>query len=87
MSRDPWPNLRPGISDVGKRMIAITPGATDLPNASVIYASAGGSVTYIPEQNTNAETVTETVAQGWLSPVIVRRVTAATATLWQVVTA
>ena len=86
MSRDPWPNLQPGISDVGKRMIAVTPGSSDLTNASVIYAAAAGSVTYIPDQNTDAETVTETVAQGWLSPVIVRRVTAATATIWQVLT-
>ena len=87
MSRDPWPNLRPGISDVGKRMVAITPAGTDFANASVIYASVGGSVTYIPEQNADAVTVTETVAQGWVSPVLVRRVTAATATLWQITTA
>ncbi len=87
MARDPWPNLRPTISDVGKRMILVTPGASDFANASVIYASAGGSVTYIPEQNTNAESITETVAQGWLSPVLVRRVTAATATVHQIVTA
>jgi hypothetical protein len=84
---DPWPNLRPGISDVGKKMVAITPSGTDFSAASVIYASVGGSVTYVPEQNANAETVTETVAQGWVSPVIVRRVTAATATVWQILTA
>jgi hypothetical protein len=87
MSRDPFPNLRPGISDIGKRMVAISPGSTDFANASVIYAAAGGDVTYIPEQNADAATVTETVAQGWLSPVLVRRVTAATATVWQVLTA
>jgi hypothetical protein len=87
MSRDPWPNLRPGISDVGKKMLAVTPGSSDFANASLIYAAAAGDVTYIPEQNANADTVTETVAQGWVSPVLVRRVTAATATIYQVLTA
>lgn len=86
MSRDPWPNLRPGISDVGKRMVAITAGSSDFANASLIYATAAGSITYIPEQNTNAETVTETVAQGWVSPVLVRRVTSGTG-LFQILTA
>lgn len=87
MSRDPWPNLRPGISDVGKKLVAITPAGTDFANACLIYAGVGGDVTYIPEQNLDANTVTETVAQGWVSPVLVRRVTAATATLYQVLTA
>jgi hypothetical protein len=86
MSRDPWPNLRPGISDVGKRLAPITPGASDFANASLIYASVGGNVTYIPEQNLDAEAVIETVTQGWVSPVLVRRVTSATATLHQIVT-
>lgn len=87
MSRDPWPNLQPGISDVGKKMLLITPSGTDFANASLIYASVGGSVTYIPEQNLDANAVTETVAQGWVSPVLVRRVTAAAATVYQIVTA
>lgn len=86
MSRDPFPNLRPGISDVGKRMIAITAAADDFPNASLIYATAAGAVTYVPEQNTNAEAVTETVAQGWVSPVLVRRVTSGTG-FYQIITA
>ena len=87
MSRDPWPNLQPGISDVAKKLVLIAPGATDFANACVIYCAVGGDVTYIPEQNADANTVAETVTQGWLSPVLVRRVTAATATLYQVITA
>lgn len=87
MSLDPYPNLRPGVSDVGKRMIAITPSSSDFGTASLIYATAAGDVTYVPLQNGNANTVTETVFQGWVSPVLVRRVTAATATVWQVLTA
>lgn len=86
MARDPWPNLQPSISDVGKRLALITPGSSDFSNASVIYCGVAGNVTYIPEQNTDAETVTEAVTQGWLSPVLVRRVTAATATVYQVLT-
>ena len=84
MSANPWPNLQPGISDVGRRMVAITPGASDLPMHSVIYCTVGGSVTYVPAGNPDAATVTETAAQGWLSPVLVRRVTAAAGTFWQV---
>lgn len=86
MSRDAYPNLRPGISDVGKALLPITPGASDFQTASLIYARAGGDVTYIPLQNTDAQTVTETVTQGWISPVLVRRVTAATASLSQILT-
>ncbi len=87
MSRDPWPNLRPGISDVGKRLAPITPGASDFANASLIYASVGGNVTYVPEQNDPAtEAATVTVTQVWVSPVLMQRVTSATATLHQIVT-
>lgn len=87
MARDPWPNLRPGISDVGKKLVLVTPGSSDFPVSSLIYASAAGDVTYIPEQNADGATVTETVTQGWVSPVLVRRVTAATATIQQILTA
>jgi hypothetical protein len=86
MSRDPWSNLQPGISDVGKRLAVVTPGASDLANSSLIYATVGGTITYIPEQNADGETVSETVAQGWVSPVLVRRVTAAAATVYQIIT-
>ena len=86
MARDPWPNLQPGISDVGKRLALVTPSGTDFANATVIYCGVAGNVTYIPEQNADGETVTEAVGQGWLSPVLVRRVTAATATVYQVMT-
>jgi hypothetical protein len=43
-------------------------------------------VTYIPEQNADGEAVSETVAAGWVSPVLVRRVTAAVATVHQILT-
>ena len=86
MARDPWPNLRPTISDVGKKLVAITAGSSDFAVSSLIYAAAGGSITYIPEQNGDSDTVTETVTQGWVSPVLVRRVTSGTG-LYQILTA
>lgn len=86
MSLDPYPNLRPGISDVGKALLPITPGPSNFPTASLIYARTAGDVTYIPLNNPDATTVTETVTQGWISPVLVRRVTAATASLSQILT-
>ena len=49
MARDPWPNLRPTISDVGKKLVAITAGSSDFAVSSLIYAASGGSITYIPE--------------------------------------
>lgn len=67
-----------------KKLLAVVAASTDLNTYSLIYASASGSITYIPALNADVATVTETVLQGWVSPVLVRQVTAATATVWQI---
>lgn len=67
-----------------KKMAAITPGATNFTTYSLIYCSVGGTVTYLPALNDDAVTISETVSAGWVSPVLVRQVTAAVATVYQI---
>lgn len=58
------------------KMTAVAASATDFTTYSLIYATAATSVTYLPEMNADGVTVTESVSQGWVSPVVVRNVSA-----------
>jgi len=80
---DPYAYMPLSLETPKKKMTAITPGASDFDTYSLIYCTVGGTVTYLPVLNDDAATVSETVAAGWVSPVMVRRVSAAAATVYQ----
>ena len=81
---DPYAFSSHSLEIPKKKLLAIVAAGTDLGTYSLIYATAAGSVTYVPALNDDAATITETVMQGWVSPVLVRQVTASTATVWQI---
>lgn len=73
-----------GPAALGRKIVEVTPGASDLADgvAKTVVALSSGNVTIVPADNDNADTITFTGVQaGWHSPVQVRRVTAATATV------
>jgi hypothetical protein len=74
---NPYGNqTRPNLMAPKARMSAVTASATDFTTYSLIYATAATSVTYLPGMNADGVTVTESVSQGWVSPVVVRNVSA-----------
>jgi hypothetical protein len=91
--RDQFPSSMPTPQSQARRKHPITPSASDLDpyaKAIVIHVTGGGraSLTYIPTDNDDAQTVTVEVADGWVSDTSVRRVSAlsvmgaGTATVW-----
>lgn len=84
---DPWKSMGSDLQSFGRKTAAVTPGADDLPTvAKAIVVIADGDVTVVPVDNADADTVTFTsVSAGQVLPLIVRRVTAATATVIAVV--
>jgi len=80
---DPYAFTPLSLETPKKRMTAVTPGASDLDIYSLLYCTVGGTITYLPVLNDDGVTVSETVAAGWVSPVMVRRVSAAAATVYQ----
>jgi len=74
-----------GPSTFGTKAEPITPnaGADNVPaSAKGIIALTGGNLTIIPVDNADAGTITFTaISAGFIPPYLVRRVTAATATL------
>lgn len=73
----------PSSSSFGRRARIITPGATDLdPVAKAVVCLTAGNITIVPLGNADAVTITFTgVPAGFVPPYVVRRVTAATATV------
>jgi len=71
---------------VGSRAEIVTPGAADFDKyAKVIEVVGSGDFTYLPSKNADADLITVTGAPvGYRTPVNVRRVTSATATLIKV---
>jgi hypothetical protein len=67
---------RPNLMAPKAKMTAVTASATDFTTYSLIYATAATSVTYLPNRNVDGVNVTESVSQGWVSPVVVRNVSA-----------
>jgi|688.fasta_scaffold556636_2 hypothetical protein len=67
---------RPNLMAPKAKMTAVTASATDFTTYSLIYATGATSVTYLPVKNTDGVIVTESVSQGWVSPVVVRNVSA-----------
>ena len=91
--RDPFPSSVPTPQSQARRKLQIPPSGADLEpyaKAVVVHVTGGGraSLTYIPTDNDDAQTVTVEVADGWVSETAVRRVTAlsvvssGTATVW-----
>ncbi len=79
---DPWKGFGGDQHGFSRQGATIAPAADDLPTASRIVVLAAGDATIIPVDNDDAGTLTFTgLAAGQILPFIVRRVTAATATL------
>lgn len=76
-------DFSPSLQTFGRRGATITPGATDLdPVAKTVVCLTAGNITVVPVDNDNADTIAFTdVPSGFAVPFIVRRVTAATATV------
>ena len=76
-SDDPYGSqTRPNLMAPKMKMATVTAGASDFTTYSLIYATVATTVTYLPARNADGATVTESVAQGWVSPVVVRNVSA-----------
>jgi len=85
MATDPYANFAATPISFGRRGRLVTPGESDLTVVSKgLYVVADGSVTFVPAGNADAETLTATVTAGTTMPYLIRRVTAATATLWTI---
>lgn len=79
---DPWKNASGDAQSFGRRGYVVTPGASDLATVSKgLFVIADGDVTFIPADNADDETLTVSVVAGAVVPYLVRRVTAATATV------
>lgn len=74
---------QPTSSSLGRQGRAVTPGAIDLsPIPKAVVCLTGGNITIVPVGNADADTLTFAgVPAGFVVPYIVRRVTAATATV------
>jgi len=79
-SFDVFPPQSVTRSSFGTKARPITAGATDLdPPAKAVVMTTGGTITVVPLDNDNADTITFTgVPAGFVVPYIVRRVTALT---------
>lgn len=84
---DPWKNMGGDLMSCGRKTAAVTPGSSDLPvYAKALIVLADGNVTVVPADNDVADTVTFTgLIAGTVIPLVVRRVTAATATVIAVI--
>lgn len=84
---DPWKNMGGDLISCGRKTAAVTPGPSDLPVfAKALIVAADGDVTIIAADNSDSETVTFTgLTSGMVIPLVVRRVTAATATVIAVI--
>lgn len=73
----------PSASSFGRKARIVTPGATDLdPVAKAVVCLTAGNITIVPLGNADGVTITFTgVPAGFVPPYVVRRVTAATATV------
>lgn len=91
--RDQFSSSLPTPQSQARRKQQLTPGASDLDpyaKAVVVHVTTGGraSITYLPTDNDDAQTVTVEVADGWVSDTAVRRVSAlsvvgsGTASVW-----
>lgn len=77
-------DYRPSGESFGRQGVLVTPGASDLADGvcKALFVVAAGDVTFIPDGNDNADTITVSSAPiGLVIPFRVRRVTAATATV------
>jgi hypothetical protein len=73
-----------GPTTFGSRMVAVTPGSSDLPGgiAKAVVTLTDGDLTVVPADNADGETFEfVNVPAGYSPPCRVRRVTAATATV------
>ena len=80
---DPWKGMGGDLNSFGRRGTVVAPGPNDLSSvAKGLVVLAAGDVTIIPADNADGNTLSFTgLAAGAVIPYIVRRVTAATATL------
>lgn len=80
---DPWKGMGGDLHSFGRRGSVVTPGASDLPSFSKgLVVLAPGDATVIPADNPDDGALTFTgLTVGQVIPYIVRRVTAASATL------
>lgn len=83
---DPFASFQKTPNSLGTKSRLITPGATDIdPLPSTVVCVTTGDITVVPDQNANATTVSFVgVGAGYVLPFRVRRVTAATATVYTV---
>ncbi|MGV2188774.1 spike base protein, RCAP_Rcc01079 family [Agrobacterium vitis] len=82
-----YKNAGGGLQDQGRKTLAVVPGNADLSStAKGLLVLAAGDVTVVPIDNADAETVAFTgLTAGQFIPLVVRRVTAATATVVAVI--
>lgn len=71
---------------LGTKGLPVTPGNTDLgPNVKGVICVTTGNITIVPWDNADGETIPFTnVPALWIPPFRVRRVTAATATVYTI---
>jgi len=76
----------PNGSSLGTISRPVTPGAADItPTPKAVICTTAGSITIVPADNDPAVTVTfPDVPAGFIPPFRVRRVTAATATVYTI---
>lgn len=69
----------------GNRGVLVTPGSAELYNIRGVVCGSAGNITVVPVSNSDTETVTFTgVPAGFIPPFRVRKVTAATATVYTI---
>jgi hypothetical protein len=83
---DPYATQSVTRASFGTKSRAVTPGNSDLdPVPKAVVCVTSGDITVVPVNNANGVTVAFTgVAAGYTPPFQVRRVTAATATVYTV---
>jgi hypothetical protein len=86
MPTDPYASFATTRDSYGTKSRAVTPAATDInPVPKAVVCATGGDITVVPLNNADAGTITFTgVAAGFIPPFQVRRVTAATATVYTI---
>lgn len=86
MAADPYDAFAKTASSYGAKSAAVTPSSNDLdPIPKAVVCLTSGNITVVPVNNANAATVAFVgVAAGFVPPFRVRRVTAATATVYTI---
>ncbi len=75
-AKDPYAGVSGGLNTIGKAGAELTASDADLARYARITVLGEGEITIIPARNGDAAALTFTPPNGWVSPWVVRRVTA-----------